>query len=216
MVQQENRTNVAVFSPAQCESRFIDDFRRWAREDADRLPRRDSTLFVGSSSVRRWETIAEDLAPLDIIHRGFGGSRMSDVLSFREFFARYEAARVLVYEGDNDLADAGSRVSDFLHQCRQFIESIFAVRSDAEIRFISVKPSVRRASRIEAFREANVGLRRLCEADERLGVIDVFTPMLNQAGKPAPEIFGEDSLHMNEKGYAIWRDVVREALGLEG
>jgi hypothetical protein len=29
--------------------------------------------------------------------------------------------------------------------------------------------------------------------------------MLNKAGEPIPEIFLNDSLHMNAKGYAIWQ-----------
>lgn len=139
---------------------------------------------------------------------------MSDVLLFRNFFARYEAARVLVYEGDNDLAGGGSDVAGFLRQCGQFIDAIFAARPDAEIHFISVKPSVKRAPRIEVFREANAGLRKLCESDERLGVIDVFSPLLDRPAGPPPDIFAEDRLHLNEKGYAIWRSAIREALGL--
>jgi hypothetical protein len=38
--------------------------------------------------------------------------------------------------------------------------------------------------------------------------IDVFTPMLTKDGKPRPELFVEDRLHMNRQGYELWKSII--------
>jgi hypothetical protein len=200
------------FTDEQRGNRFYSQFKSWAIEDE--IPRRNATLCVGSSSMRGWRTIAEDLAPLEILHRGFGGSRMTDVLVFQDFFNRYEAERIIVYEGDNDLARS-SNIDGFIDQCKAFVESVHSVRADTEIYFLAIKPSVRRANRTQVFGEANARLEAFCASDERLFFIDVFSPMLDEDGNPRAELMANDQLHLNEEAYALWTQITREALGLD-
>lgn len=201
-----------AFSEAQKKNRFFKDFARWAKEDQGKLPMREEVLCVGSSSMRGWKGIKEDLAPLKVIHRGFGGSTMRHVLVFEDFLLRYEAGTILVYEGDNDLVGKNSKPEVFVGRCKEFCEAVFQKRSDTKIYFISAKPSPSRWHRWPAFSEANAMLKEYCETDPRLGFIDVAKGMLGEDGKPRPEIFKKDNLHMNRKGYEIWRDSVRAAL----
>jgi lysophospholipase L1-like esterase len=60
--------------------------------------------------------------------------------------------------------------------------------------------------------ETNKQLAALSEANPLVTFIDVATPMLGADGRPLTSIFVEDMLHMNDKGYDIWRDVVRKAI----
>ncbi len=200
------------FSDEQLGNRFYQQFKNWAMED--KTPQRNATLCIGSSSMRLWKTIDKDLAPLEILHRGFGGSQMSDVLVFQNFFNRYEAARIIVYQGDNDLAQSNN-IDSFINHCKTFIKSIHDVRADTEIYFISIKPSVRRADRTPVYAEANTRLKALCASDDRLFFIDIFSPMLDQAGNPRAELMAADQLHINEAAYALWTKIAREALALD-
>jgi len=197
------------FNPAQLADGYIDVFKGWAEQDRGTLPRRDAVLCVGSSSMRMWKDIKADLAPLEIIHRGFGGSTMANVLRFRDFFGRYEAAQVLVYEGDNDLMNAATTPDIFVAQCREFCAAVWARRSDTAIFFITPKPSPSRWSKWPLFQEATSKLRAFCDEDARLTLVDVGPAMLGADGEPKADIFLEDRLHMNRQGYEIWRDVVR-------
>src|SRR3984957_13859571 len=50
-------------------------------EAADKVnpPRPGMIVFAGSSSFARWSTLVDDMKPLDVLNRGFGGSKMSDL-----------------------------------------------------------------------------------------------------------------------------------------
>jgi lysophospholipase L1-like esterase len=201
-----------VFNETQLQSRYIDDFRRWAEEDVGRLPMRDALLCVGSSTLRRWEGIKEDLGPGLVLNRGFGGSRMADVIPFAEFFARYEAEKVLVYEGDNDLGDGTKDVAELMGEFRIFCEAIWARRADVRIYIIAIKPCPSRWRLRNIYLDANEQLRALCDTDERLTYIDVDSVMLGDDGTPIPEFYIEDNLHMTRTGYELWRDVIHPIL----
>lgn len=209
----QNPESGFVFTPEQVRNRFIGDFIRWASADDGNLPRPDAILAVGSSSMRMWSSIEDTLAPVPVIHRGFGGSRMSDVLLFEPFFDRYEAGRILIYEGDNDLASPSSDPeTDFLNDLQVFMERTWNKRPETEFFLIAAKPSPRRVEATERFATANATMEKWAEKDPRVHFIDVFTPMMTAEGKPNPEIFSGDQLHMNEEGYAIWNEIVREAI----
>ena len=54
-------------------------------------------------------------------------------------------------------------------------------------------------------RETNQRIRAIIARDSLQTYVDVFTPMLNRAGQPRPELFVADSLHMTRAGYLLWR-----------
>ncbi len=207
--------NSFTFSPEQAKHWFIGDFIRWAVEDGDNIPRREAVLAVGSSSMRMWKTIKTDLSPAEIVHRGFGGSKMSDILVMMNFFQRYECATVLVYEGDNDLILNSLSVETYVENCQKFIEAILATRADTHIYFISTKPSPSRERALAKYQEANRQIEILCSESEQLHYIDVFTPMMVDENTVREDIFRNDRLHMNDKGYEIWTKAVRQALNLQ-
>lgn len=168
---------------------------------------------IGSSSMRGWHRmIHEDLAPLTIIPRGFGGSNMYDALYFVERAVLvHEPRAVLLYEGDNDIAMGKPPVA-VLDTFRAFVARIHEADPTIRIHVLSIKPSISRLGVWPQMMEANELLRLECEGDPRLFYIDVSTPMLGEDGTPREELFLGDMLHMNRAGYEIWRDVVREAL----
>lgn len=205
-----------LFSPQQVKNRYFADFIRWGTADIGNIPQKDATLFIGSSSMRMWRTIKKDLAPLNLIHRGFGGSTMWDVMKFKNFFQRYEASRIIVYEGDNDLWNSDpDSVSKFLKNCRDFAAYIHETQPDVPIYFMSPKPCVARWSRWDKYKAAGDGLKKFAEETPNIFYIDVATPMLEDDGTVKKDIFLKDNLHMNSKGYEIWTKVVREQLNIK-
>ncbi len=199
------------FSADQQAHRFFNSFRRWAEEDAGKLPQPDAVLCIGSSSMLKWKTIRRDLAPLEVVHRGFGGSTMRDVLAFKDFFARYDARRIVVYEGDNDLMGR-TTPEQFIQQCKSFVEYVRCTTPDVRFWFITPKPSPSRWKQWPKFRAATTRLDAWAATDPQVHVIDVATAMLQPDGTVREDIFGSDRLHMNSKGYVIWTRVVRAAL----
>lgn len=183
------------------------DMQRFEAADAQSPPPRGGVLFIGSSSIRFWETLAQDFPGVPVINRGFGGSELRDSTWYADrVIVPYAPRQILVYAGDNDLS--AGRTPQLLHA--DFVAFVQRVRRDlpdARIAYISTKPSPSRAQLLPAQREANA----LIQAEAaRLGVdyIDIFTPMLDAGGQPNEALFIEDRLHMNRAGYEIWQRVI--------
>ncbi|MGZ0657252.1 GDSL-type esterase/lipase family protein [Coraliomargarita sp. W4R72] len=208
------KTEAFIFSPEQEQGRFFKSFQLWEAEDAGNLPKRDAILAIGSSSMRMWKSIKTDLAPAEVIHRGFGGSTMNSVLLMMNFFQRYESETVLVYQGDNDLVGKNSSVERYIASCQKFIDAILAARPDTQIYFLSTKPSPARQAALGRYKEANQRIEALCAKSEQLHYIDVLSPMMVDENTVKDDLFLEDQVHMNKKGYAIWTPIVRQALDL--
>jgi lysophospholipase L1-like esterase len=189
-------------------SKWEPDIR--AFEEADRVAPspREGILFVGSSSIRLWETLQEDLAGLPVINRGFGGSQIREVNAFIDrIVLPYRPRLVVFYAGTNDL-NAGLRVERVFADYQQFVRLVHAALPDTRIAFISVAPNPARWHLRRAMQRLNREVASYSRTDRRLDFIDVWSAMLGPDGRPRPDIYVDDRLHMNEQGYAIWRDVV--------
>lgn len=197
---------------AQDPTRFEADIQAFERADLVSPPPADPVLFVGSSSVRMWTSLAADFPDYPVMNRGFGGSHMSDLLYyFDRVVAVYDPALILVYEGDNDLA-GGKSVDQVYADYLRFVALVQERLPEADVAFIATKGSPSRAQYLEVTRQLNERLEALAATDARLWFIDVFTPMLNESGQPRPELFGSDMLHMNAAGYELWRSIVEPVL----
>ncbi|RZL88656.1 MAG: GDSL family lipase [Variovorax sp.] len=201
----------AAPSPAYvaAQKRWHGELAAFAQADRERMPGEDGVLFVGSSTIRFWRSLAQDFPQLPVvINRGFGGSTMADCSLFaRELVVRYKPRQVLVYAGDNDLA-GGQTPLQVLESFARFANAVRAELPNARISFISIKPSPSREKLLPQIREANdiIGayLNRLPNSE----YIDVFTPMLGADGRPRADLFRGDMLHLNDDGYRMWRGVV--------
>lgn len=194
-------------------TRFVPVIADFMEADKQFPPPKGAVLCIGSSSMRMWhETIAADLAPLTVIPRGFGGSTFWDLLQYLErVVLPYEPRAIVVYEGDNDIAGGASPV-EIVETFRRITARVHARLPECRFYVLSIKPSLRRMEMWPAMQEANRLLEAECRADARLVYVDVAGPMLQEDGSVKEDIFLSDGLHMNAKGYAIWRDVLRPVL----
>lgn len=167
-------------------------------------------LFVGSSSIRLWQTLAEDMTPLPVLNRGFGGSSIADAnLYFDRIVASYRPRAIVFYAGENDL-DSGRSPAEVAAEFRRFLDAKRRTLGEAPVFFISAKPSKLRFAQLARQSELNAAIRALAVHSRDLVFVDVVAPMLSD-GRPR-DLFIEDGLHMAPAGYAIWRDIVRDAL----
>ena len=192
---------------------FETSINNFESQDRKIPPRRHGIVCIGSSSVRGWHaTIQQDLAPLTIIPRGFGGSNMNDALHYADrIVLRYRPRAVVIYEGDNDIAQ-GVGTQKIVETFRAFVAKIHKDIPDCRIYFLAIKPSIRRWEMWPQMRATNDAISTLCANEPRLTYVDVASGMLNKSGRPRPDIFLKDHLHMNRSGYLIWRDALRPIL----
>lgn len=200
-------------------ARHAEALQKWEKElaafasaDREAPPQPGGTLFVGSSSFRLWRNMAEAFPGRTVINRGFGGSQMHELLALSdELVWPYAPAEVLIYEGDNDTG-SGKSPGQFFSEFKDFVREVHRRLPDARVYFVAIKPSPRREQLLPQAMAANKLVEDYARNRSWLTYIDIVTPMLDASGKPRGELFVEDRLHLNAAGYAIWAEVIGEAL----
>jgi lysophospholipase L1-like esterase len=189
-------------------SRWEPELAKFDAQDRAAPPRLGGVLFVGSSSIRLWATLERDFPGVPVLNRGFGGSEIADAVQLaNRIVVPYKPRVIVFYAGDNDLA-AEKTPARVLSDFQSFVAIVRRQLPGTLVVFISVKPSIARWNIVDKIRETNQLIRAYARTDDKLIYVDVFSPMLDAAGKPRRELFLEDGLHMTPAGYAIWRDVV--------
>lgn len=192
-----------------------DDFAKWEKEIAayeqhhrENPPPKDAILFVGSSSIRLWSTLADDFPKHRVLNRGVGGSEIADATHFAErIIFPYAPRMIVLYAGGNDL-NAGKSPEQVVANFRAFIAKVRARLPEVEIAYISIAGNPARWAQVEKVKTVNAQIAEITQQLPRLKFINVFPHMLGDDGLPRPEIFREDRLHMNAEGYKIWTRIV--------
>jgi lysophospholipase L1-like esterase len=167
-----------------------------------------AVLFVGSSSIRLWETLAADFPGVAVINRGFGGSHIADSIVHFDSLVRPHRPRLIVfYAGTNDIA-SGKAPEQVAADFREFRALVGAALPETRILFISLQMAPARWELRERMALTNVYVAAFCAADERLTFVDVNPHALTSDGAPRKELYSPDMLHMNPEGYALWRRIL--------
>lgn len=193
-----------------------DEHAQWNRDiaafqQADRAhpPAPGAVVFIGSSSIRFWTTLATDFPEVRTLNRGFGGSEIDDATFFADrIVAPYHPSAIVMYAGDNDIEEGHSpaRVRD---DFAAFVRTARSYDPGVPIAFIAIKPSMARRARLTNIRKANKLVSAYAATHPGVTYLDVFTPMLGRDGQPQPRWFRADGLHMNRSGYALWISIAR-------
>ena len=200
---------VAQAAPTPSSSRWSASIAAFAAADLRQDLPPGGVLFLGGSSIRLWDDLETQFSALPVvIKRGFGGAKLSDCVRYLDrLVIPYRPRLVLVYAGENDLAEGGT-AEEVLRQFTAFAEGVDAVLPQTRIAFIAIKPSPARLRLMPEFRRANALVSQYVATAPNTDFVDVFTPMLDGEGKPRRELFRADALHLNAKGYALWKSAI--------
>ena len=189
-------------------SRWAKDIAAFEAADKTNPPPTNAVVFIGSSSIRMWKSLAQDFPGQKVINRGFGGSQIADSVEFADrIVVPYRPRLVVLYAGGNDI-NAGKAPERVFEDFKAFAGKIRAALPETRLAFISVAPNPARWAQIEKVRTLNTLVREFIATQKNMTFIDVHSRMLGADGQPLPDIYLKDRLHMNEKGYAIWKEVV--------
>ena len=199
---------VCVFTlNAQDPNRFKAQVEELVQKEHQFEPGKKFVLFTGSSSVRMWQDVADYFPDYNVINNGFGGSHFSDLIYYYELIKNYNPEILFIYEGDNDIA-GNKRPGKIKRQAKKLHKRLKEDFPETKVVFISPKPSIARKHLKKKYERLNRRLRRYCNRQENLKFADVWHPMLSENGKVYTDIFIDDGLHMNKKGYDIWATVL--------
>ena len=188
---------------------------KWEKEiatfeqaDREHPPEKGGIVFTGSSTIRRWKTLAADFPGLRVVNRGFGGSQMEDSLFYVErILVPHEPAAVVIFAGSNDI-NAGRTAESVVENFKAFVAKVHSRLPKTAIGFIEITTSPSRWAQREEVIGANRKIRAFCEETQGVKFIAVREKFLGTNGEPREELFEKDRLHPNADGYKILSDAI--------
>jgi lysophospholipase L1-like esterase len=201
----------AVF--AQYVPRYGNDIQTIRQYDKMYAPPANPILFVGSSSIRVWRDLERTFAENVVLNRGIGGAVLNDMFYyFDDLITPYQPRQVVLYVGENDLVDDKSTSDTIFNKTKKLLNLIRTKLPKTPIAYIAMKPSPSREKYQAKLVQANNLIRDYIKTQKDIDFIDVYSLMLTSNGKPRPELFVADQLHMNNLGYAIWTKKIKPYL----
>ncbi len=193
---------------------FYDDIQSFKRQDSIMFPPADAILFVGSSSFTKWTDMQHYFPEYTIINRGFGGSSLPDVIRYApDIIFPYHPKQIVIYCGENDLAASDAISTQLVFSRFKKLFSIIRKNNPAvPVAFVSLKPSPSRQRLWVRMSTTNKLIKNYLGSKKNIAFIDVYHKMFTATGTIMQDIFIEDKLHMNAKGYAIWAKAIQPFL----
>ncbi len=202
-----------ISSNAQDPNRFNEQVDRLYNREYNFNSDKKLVLFTGSSSIVMWKDVADCFPEYNIINNGFGGSHFSDLLYFYDkVVTKYTPDILFIYEGDNDVA-GDKKTKEIYRDFKTLANKLKTDLPDTKVVFISPKPSIARWNLKKNYDKINKKISRYCSKNnDNFEFADVWPIMLDENGMVFQDIFIEDGLHMNKKGYDLWEKVISEYL----
>lgn len=192
------------------ENRFEKDIQKFEAMDRENPPAKGAVLFVGSSSIRLWDSLKEYFAGIDVIQRGFGGAEFGDVMHFFDRIVTPYAPRVIVvYAGSLDLRREGGGPEVVLAQFEAFCKAVKDKLPMTKVCYISMKPSISKWDTIHLDKEANRLIADYANKTPNVDFIDIWAPMVAEGEPPPEKYFIPDLNHPSVEAYRLWAQVIR-------
>jgi lysophospholipase L1-like esterase len=193
---------------------FWKEVQVFKQKDSVQFPVANQVLLIGSSSFTMWKDVQEYFPQHKILNRAFGGSTLVDLIRFRyDVIYPYQPKQIVIYCGENDFAASDTVTVELVMQRFKTLYNLVRAKyASVPLLYVSMKPSPSRVHLLPKYREANQQIERFLKADRKAAFADVYQPMLKSDGTVMDDIFKEDNLHMNAKGYEIWKKVLEKLL----
>jgi lysophospholipase L1-like esterase len=195
------------------------NFDQWEKEiaafeaaDRNQAPPKGGILFIGSSTIRLWKTLAQDFPDHKVINRGFGGSEIADSTHFAErVIFPYEPKQVFLRAGGNDIHN-GRLPEEVAADFAEFVQVVHSRLPKTEVVYIAVSPAPSRWGENDKYRALNKRIRKIALHSPRVTYIDSYDMSLTSEGRARPDLFVADQLHFNAEGYKLLAERVRPYL----
>ena len=210
-----------VFGCSQKFSKYADAAKSWEPEiqqlealDKTEADPNDAILFIGSSSIRLWNSIADDMAPYPTIRRGYGGAKFSDLIFYTDRLVYPHDFRALVVFVANDISNTPEDKSpqEIVKLFKEIVKTVREKNPKKPIFLVEITPTNSRWEVWNETKRANDLLKKYCENTYDLHFIETAEGFLGSDGKPRAELFREDQLHLKQIGYDIWAEQIKGRL----
>ena len=202
----------AASAQAARATRFEGAVKAFEAQDKRNPPPTGAVLFLGSSSIERWKTLATDFPNTQVINRGIGGTHIEDTTYFADrLVLPYKPRLIILGAGTNDIADNMTPAQVFA-EFQAFVTKVRAALPDTRIAFLGINPAPSRWAQRDNQQAANRLIKNYTASGRNMDYIELWDVLLGPDGKPRPELYVGDGLHPSTAGYQIRADVVRPHL----
>lgn len=214
---------LALFSSCHPVSDYIDseEVLRWEKDiqvfdslNLVEIPDENSLLVAGSSSVRLWDSIQSDLAPYEVIRRGYGGARLTDFnyYAHRIILPGHYKAILLFVGNDITGGDHDRTPREVFLLYKLLMKQLKEKNPETPLFWIEVTPTPSRWQVIGEVILAGDMIRDYCRRNEDLYFIETYDIFMNEEQMPDSAYFRNDMLHLNREGYEIWSERIKQSL----
>jgi lysophospholipase L1-like esterase len=180
----------------------------------DDLPQ-NHVIFTGSSSIRLWESLKQDMSPLDVLNHGFGGSKLYDSIYYMDkLVSDFNPKAVVVFAGSNDITghDDTKNAEDAFILGKELFLKYREKMPETKLYFISINLCNSRPTVFDEQIKFNEMMKEFLETQEDMTYIETYKVFLDDSNIPNDDFFIEDQLHLNLEGYKLWTSIIKPVL----
>ncbi|MCX8042931.1 MAG: GDSL-type esterase/lipase family protein [Desulfobacterota bacterium] len=198
--------------PPEQQIYYQKEIEAFEAQDAARPPRNGAVLFIGSSILRFWSTLEQDMQPLPVLNRAFGGARTWEVLHYMDRIVLPYRPRVIVYYcGSNDV-QCGSPPRDIVNRFIAFTLKVHAALPATRIIFLSVIKAPQKRERWDSIDIVNALIKQYCKQIPELLFIDLNTVFFDKTNRVRAELFVSDGVHLQPAAYREMTRIIKPVL----
>jgi lysophospholipase L1-like esterase len=182
------------------------------KADQTQPPPQQAILFVGSSIFRLWKNLPEQMDPLPVFNRAFGGSQTHEILAYMDRIVQPYKPKIIVYYcGSNDI-NANVSPARIADNFRDFVERVRKDLPQTRIFYVSIIRAPQKMNRWAEVDEVNGLVKAFCEKEKGLGYIDVNPALFDPTGQPRLELYLPDKLHFLDPAYVEFTKIIKPVL----
>lgn len=191
---------------------FQADVEKYVLSDTTNPPPKKAILFIGSSIFRLWKQLPEQMAPLPVFNRAFGGSRTWEMLHYmdRLVFA-YEPRVIVYYCGSNDI-NGNDSAENIAARFIEFSRRTAAKLPETRIIYAAICRAPQKRDRWDVVNEANRRVEAYCRTEPRRTFVDVNVAIFDSQGEPRMDLYLPDNLHYKDAAYVEFARVIKPAV----
>ena len=190
-------------------NRFETGIQAHLASDRTNPPPEGIILFIGSSIFKQWTNVVENMAPLPVFNRAFGGSRTSDILErMDQIVLPYSPKLIVYYAGGNDISNREPAAAVF-GRIYDFERRVRAKLPETRIVFVSIDRAPQKRDRWDVVDAANALIRDYCAVTPHLTFVNMTPVTHDEKGEPRLELYKDDGLHFKPSTYARFTDVIK-------
>ncbi len=200
--------------PLPADAPASQEINAFLEADKKQMPPEGAVLFIGSSSIRLWDTLAQDFPEIPVINRGFGGSLVSESTLYADRIAiPYKPKMIVMFAGTNDLAYGGKSSQQVFEDYKAFVAKVRAALPGVRMVYLAISPTRARWEQEDKVLQANHLIQDWMilnnSPENKLNFINTHDPLLTVDGQPPVDLEREDGLHFNEAGYKVWKSLMK-------